>query len=114
MRFTGRIAPDELDALRARAALAIVPSRYEEIFPLAAAESMAAGLPTVAASKGGLREFVPAEGQYTTIEEAAQRIDSLYASQAAGERALAQSPRGHRAAAHRRPAQVAIRRAELS
>ena len=91
VRFTGRLAPDELDALRARAALAIVPSRYEEIFPLAAAESMAAGLPTVAASRGGLREFVPAEGQYTTIEEAAQRIDSLYASKAAGERALARA-----------------------
>ena len=48
--------------LRARAAVAIVPSRYEEILPLAALEAMAAGLPVVATRSGGLAEIVPEEG----------------------------------------------------
>ena len=55
---------DELAALRARAAVAVVPSRYAEILPLAALEAMAAGLPTVAARSGGLVEAVPEEGLY--------------------------------------------------
>ncbi len=42
---SGQIAPEELAALRARAAVAVVPSRYAEILPLAALEAMAAGLP---------------------------------------------------------------------
>src|SRR3712207_7698523 len=37
-------------------------SRYEEILPLAALESMAAGLPVVATRSGGLAEIVPEEG----------------------------------------------------
>jgi glycosyltransferase involved in cell wall biosynthesis len=91
VRFTGRVAPDELAALRREAALAIVPSRYAEILPLAALEAMAAGLPVVAARAGGLAEIVPDEGLYPPGDVAtlADRVRALWADAAAGERALA-------------------------
>jgi glycosyltransferase involved in cell wall biosynthesis len=91
VRFTGRVGPDELAALRREAALAIVPSRYAEILPLAALEAMAAGLPVVAARAGGLAEIVPEEGLYPPGDAAAlaDRIRALWADAAAGERALA-------------------------
>lgn len=109
VRFCGRVAPAELDELRRGAALALVPSRYEEIFPLAAAESMAAGLPTVAAASGGLADFVPAEGLYPPGDVAAlaERIGALYGQGAAGERALA------RAREVTGPARVAARLARV-
>ena len=89
--FTGRVAPGELARLRREAALAIVPSRYEEILPLAALEAMAAGLPVAAARAGGLAELVPEEGLYATGDVAAltERVRALWADAAAGERALA-------------------------
>jgi glycosyltransferase involved in cell wall biosynthesis len=43
--FAGRVGDDALARLRARAGLAVVPSRSAETFGLAAAEAMAAGLP---------------------------------------------------------------------
>jgi glycosyltransferase involved in cell wall biosynthesis len=91
VRFVGRVSASELARLRREAALAIVPSRYEEILPLAALEAMAAGLPVVAATAGGLAETVPAEGQYPPgdVPGAAQRIAALYGDAAAGDRALA-------------------------
>jgi len=89
--FAGRVAPEALAGLRARAALAIVPSRYAEILPLAALEAMAAGLPVVAARAGGLAELVPEEGLYAPGDAGAlaARVRALYADAAAGERALA-------------------------
>jgi glycosyltransferase involved in cell wall biosynthesis len=89
--FTGRVAPAELARLRREAALAIVPSRYEEILPLAALEAMAAGLPVAAARAGGLAELVPEEGLYAAGDVAAltERVRALWADAAAGERALA-------------------------
>jgi glycosyltransferase involved in cell wall biosynthesis len=91
VRFTGRVTPDELAALRRGAALAIVPSRYAEILPLAALEAMAAGLPVVAARAGGLAEAVPAEGLFPPgdITALADRIGALFADADAGARALA-------------------------
>ncbi|HEY7076625.1 MAG TPA: glycosyltransferase family 4 protein, partial [Solirubrobacteraceae bacterium] len=91
VRFTGRIAPHELAALRARAAVAVVPSRYAEILPLAALEAMAAGLPVAAARNGGLAEAVPAEGLYEPgdVPALADRLHALWRDAAAGERALA-------------------------
>ena len=53
---------EELADLRARAALAIVPSRSAETFGLAAAEAMAAGVPVVASAIGALPELVGADG----------------------------------------------------
>ncbi len=57
-RFVGRVSGDELADLRARAALAIVPSRAAETFGLAAAEAMADGIPVVATAHGALPELV--------------------------------------------------------
>jgi glycosyltransferase involved in cell wall biosynthesis len=89
--FVGRVDAGELAVLRRRAALAIVPSRFEEILPLAALEAMAAGLPVVASRAGGLAETVPLEGQFPPgdVDALADRIGRLYGDAAAGERALA-------------------------
>jgi glycosyltransferase involved in cell wall biosynthesis len=57
-RFVGQLSADEVAGLRARAALAIVPSRCAEVMPLAAVEAMAAGVPVVATAMGGLPELV--------------------------------------------------------
>jgi glycosyltransferase involved in cell wall biosynthesis len=93
VRFVGRVGAGELARLRSEAALAIVPSRYEEILPLAALEAMAAGLPVVASSAGGLAETVPEEGLYppSDVAAAAERVAALYGDAAAGERALARA-----------------------
>lgn len=60
--FAGRVGQRELRALRARAGLAIVPSRSAETFGLAAAEAMAAGLPVVASAIGALPELCDPAG----------------------------------------------------
>jgi glycosyltransferase involved in cell wall biosynthesis len=90
-RFIGHVPAHELAALRERAAVAVVPSRYAEILPLAALEAMAAALPTVAARSGGLIEAVPHEGLYPPGDVAAlqERLSSLFGNGQAGERALA-------------------------
>src|SRR4029079_18354227 len=89
--FVGHVAPAEMRALTRRAAVAVVPSRYAEILPLAALESMAAALPTVAAASGGLTEAVPAEGLYPPgdVGALAARLRELWRNEPAGERALA-------------------------
>jgi glycosyltransferase involved in cell wall biosynthesis len=91
VRFTGRVAPAELATLRRGAAVAIVPSRYQEILPLAALEAMAAGLPVAASRAGGLAELVPEEGLYPPgdVDALAERVVRLWGDAAAGERALA-------------------------
>ena len=90
VRFTGRVDPTALAALRAGAALALVPSRYAEILPLAALEAMAAGLPVVASRAGGLAELVPRAGLHPPGDVAAiaDRIRALWADAAAGDAAL--------------------------
>jgi glycosyltransferase involved in cell wall biosynthesis len=97
--FCGQVTREELGRLRGGAAVAIVPSRYAEILPLAALEAMAAGLPVVAASAGGLAEAVPAEGLYPPGDVAAlaDRLTALWADADAGERAL-EAARGRTAA----------------
>jgi glycosyltransferase involved in cell wall biosynthesis len=59
VRFTGAVGPRALADLRARARVALVPTRAAETFGLAAAEAMAAGLPLLASSAGALTELVP-------------------------------------------------------
>jgi glycosyltransferase involved in cell wall biosynthesis len=57
--FVGRVDDRRLAELRARASVAVVPSRSAETFGLAAAEAMAAGLPVAASAIGALPELVP-------------------------------------------------------
>jgi glycosyltransferase involved in cell wall biosynthesis len=61
VRFLGRVEGGELAALRARAAVALVPSRSAETFGIAAAEAMAAGLPVAASDVGALGELLGPE-----------------------------------------------------
>jgi glycosyltransferase involved in cell wall biosynthesis len=91
VRFTGRIAAAELAELRAGAALALVPSRYAEILPLAALEAMAAGLPVVASRTGGLAELVPEAGLHPPgdVGAIADRVRALWRDAAAGGAAIA-------------------------
>ena len=90
VEFRGHVSSTELARLRRGAAVAIVPSRYAEILPLAALEAMAAGLPVVAASAGGLAEAVPPEGLYPPGDVAAlsDRLSALWGDEAAGARCL--------------------------
>jgi glycosyltransferase involved in cell wall biosynthesis len=89
--FRGRVEPAALAELLAGAAVALVPSRYAEILPLAALEAMAAGLPVVAARAGGLADIVPAAGLHAPGDVAAMgdRITALWGDERAGEAALA-------------------------
>jgi glycosyltransferase involved in cell wall biosynthesis len=91
VRFTGRVDAGELAELRAGAAVALVPSRYAEILPLAALEAMAAGLPVVASRAGGLAEIVPAAGLHapSDVRAMAERIRALWRHDGAGGAALA-------------------------
>jgi len=54
-RIAGWLSREEMDDLLGRAALVVIPSRYEP-FGLVALEAMAVGAPVLAADVGGLRE----------------------------------------------------------
>lgn len=58
VRFLGAVRGEELSRLRAKAAIALVPSRSDETFGIAAAEAMAAGLPVLASRVGALPELL--------------------------------------------------------
>lgn len=62
VEFAGQVDDGALWRLRAKAALAIVPSRSAETFGLAAAEAMAAEVPVVASRVGALPELVDEQG----------------------------------------------------
>ena len=89
VRFTGRVGAEQLAELRRDAAVAVVPSRYAEILPLAALEAMAAGVPVVASRSGGLAELVPEDGLFQPgdVGALAGRLRRLWGDAAAGERA---------------------------
>jgi glycosyltransferase involved in cell wall biosynthesis len=55
VRRLGALPPAELAALRGRASVVVVPSRYE-VFGMTAMEALASGTPLVAARVGGLAE----------------------------------------------------------
>jgi glycosyltransferase involved in cell wall biosynthesis len=85
-RFAGRVSDVELAHLRARAALAMVPSRAAETFGLAAAEAMASGVPVVATAVGALPELVDAGGLAPPgdVDALAARAAARFGDEAAG------------------------------
>ena len=87
VRFLGAVAAGELAALRAGAAIALVPSRSAETFGVAAAEAMAAGLPVAASQVGALPELVPGDWLVPAGDPAALAlaIDRLAGDAEAGE-----------------------------
>jgi len=54
----GTVDPTHMHEYYQAADLAVVPSEFEEPFGMVAIEAMAAGIPVLAANKGGLREFI--------------------------------------------------------
>ncbi|MGA2165012.1 MAG: glycosyltransferase, partial [Solirubrobacteraceae bacterium] len=85
----GRVDDARLAALRAGAALALVPSRSAETFGLAAAEAMAAGVPVAGSRVGALPELLEEQamappGDARALAEAIERVR---ADPNAGERA---------------------------
>ena len=81
LRLTGRVASKELVDLYRRAAVVVVPSRYEG-FSLPAVEAMACGTPVVAARSGALPEVLDLTGGGILAERdnplsIAQAIQSL-------------------------------------
>jgi glycosyltransferase involved in cell wall biosynthesis len=89
-RFVGQVDDAELERLRARAALAIVPSRSHETFGLAAAEAMAAGVPVVASDIGALPEIVERDGLVAPGDPVAlaAAIARRFGDSEAGDRAI--------------------------
>ena len=102
-RFVGRVSARELADLRARAALAIVPSRSAETFGLAAAEAMADGVPVVATAVGALPELVGADGLVAPgdVDALAAAARARFGDEEAGRAGL------ERVRAHAAPAVVA-------
>ncbi len=90
VRFVGHVDDTRLAALRAGAALALVPSLSAETFGLAAAEAMAAGLPVAASSVGALPELVDEQGLVPAgdADALAGAIARLAGDRAASERGL--------------------------
>ncbi len=85
--FTGRVSAARMAELRAGAALAIVPSRCAENFPLAAVEALAAGIPLVATRVGGIPELAPADALVAPgdTDAMALAIAARYGDERAGE-----------------------------
>jgi glycosyltransferase involved in cell wall biosynthesis len=69
VRFTGRLPPEALADLRARAAVALAPSRWEEPCPYSVLEALAAGVPVLAADRGGLPELVGEEATLPATDQ---------------------------------------------
>jgi len=109
VRFAGSVGPDELAELRARAALAIVPSRAAETFGLAAAEAMAAGVPVVASAVGALPELVGPDAVVAPNDPdaLAAAVRARFRDEAAGTAGL------HRISALASPAAVSARLREI-
>jgi glycosyltransferase involved in cell wall biosynthesis len=90
VRFVGRVDDDRLAELRARAAVALVPSRSAETFGLAAAEAMATGLPVAGSRVGALPELIGEEclAPPGDTRALAAAIERLRGDPRAGARAL--------------------------
>jgi glycosyltransferase involved in cell wall biosynthesis len=97
VELLGRLGARDLERLRRDAAMAVVPSLWEETFGLAALEAMGAGLPVAAFDIGALPEVVGAASCVAAGDAAAlaERMGGLWADptrrQAEGEAALARA-----------------------
>jgi glycosyltransferase involved in cell wall biosynthesis len=95
--LAGRVDGAALAALRARAGVAVVPTRAAETFGLAAVEAMAAGLPVAASAMGALAELGPGDGVALVAPGDAGALAGAMAAQradpAAGALALAAAQR---------------------
>lgn len=60
--FTGYVPEDKLKALVATAKVTLIPSMFEEPFPLVFLESIASGIPVVMSKKGGMNEIRDSAG----------------------------------------------------
>jgi glycosyltransferase involved in cell wall biosynthesis len=92
VRFTGQVDAERLAGLRAAAGVALVPSRSQETFGLAAAEAMAAGVPVVASRIGALTELLGDDGALVAPGDAAALAAAArarFADAAAADRGLA-------------------------
>jgi glycosyltransferase involved in cell wall biosynthesis len=90
VRFAGALDERELAPLRSAAAVSLAPSRSAETFGLAAAEAMAAGVPTIAARVGALPELVAEPGWLVPPGDAralAAAMEAAAGDAEAGERA---------------------------
>lgn len=69
IEFAGPLGRADLDALLARAACSVFPSRYEN-YPYAVAEAIALGSPAIVSDVGGMRELVGDHGLVVPAEDA--------------------------------------------
>ncbi len=90
-RFLGAVPAGELPALRAGAAIALVPSLTAETFGIAAAEAMSAGLPVAASRIGALPELLDGDSLVAPGDPSAlaAAVGRLAGDRAAGERGRA-------------------------
>jgi len=82
VRFTGRLEQRALAEVRARAAVVLVPSRWEEPCPYAALDALAAGVPVLASDRGGLPELVGSDAVLPPGDASAwsRALDQLWRS----------------------------------
>lgn len=69
--FTGLLSPTQLAELRRRAAIVLVPSRWDEPCPYAVLDALAAGIPVLASDRGGLPELAGPESIVPAGDQAA-------------------------------------------
>jgi glycosyltransferase involved in cell wall biosynthesis len=88
VRFLGRVGGEDLDRLRAQAAIGLFPSRAPETFGMALAEAMAAGVPVAASDMGAHAELLERDAlvQVDNARALAAAIERRAGDRAAGER----------------------------
>jgi glycosyltransferase involved in cell wall biosynthesis len=99
--FTGRVSEEELDRVRRSAAVALLPSRWEEPCPYAVLDAHAAAVPALVGDRGGLPELVEPGAALDPDDPSAwsAALSRLWSNPAErerrGERALARVRREH-------------------
>lgn len=77
VRFTGRLAPAELEAELARTSVVVVPSLGGEVFGLVVAENMQRGIPVIASDLGSFAEVMGGAGITFHMGETAELASKL-------------------------------------